>query len=97
MVIEGFKEFEAIRDFLYTRMRGYHATAPAATPLSRPPTLLPSPPGTGTSPAAPAHVDPDSELVSLLLAIRDELRQTREALESRAGGAIPPVLPPGHV
>src|SRR6187397_2914616 len=40
--IEGFKEFEAIRDFLYTRMRGYqaqphassgaqHLTAPAAT------------------------------------------------------------------
>src|SRR6266576_5708783 len=23
LVIEGFKEFEAIRDFLYTRMRGY--------------------------------------------------------------------------
>jgi putative membrane protein len=32
LVIEGFKEYEAIRDFLYTRMRGYHApvkTAPA--------------------------------------------------------------------
>ena len=25
LVIEGFKQFEAIRDFLYTRMRGYHA------------------------------------------------------------------------
>src|SRR6187551_3718381 len=25
LVIEGFKEFEAIRDFLYTRMRGYQA------------------------------------------------------------------------
>lgn len=24
LVIEGFKEYEAIRDFLYTRMRGYH-------------------------------------------------------------------------
>jgi uncharacterized membrane protein YdbT with pleckstrin-like domain len=33
LVIEGFKEFEAIRDFLYTRMRGYqsrHAPATAA-------------------------------------------------------------------
>ncbi len=29
LVIEGFKEYEAIRDFLYTRMRGYHAPAPA--------------------------------------------------------------------
>src|SRR5580765_2071298 len=25
LVIEGFKEFEAIRDFLYTRMRGYQS------------------------------------------------------------------------
>src|SRR3954468_4591777 len=24
LVIEGFKEYEAIRDFLYTKMRGYH-------------------------------------------------------------------------
>jgi putative membrane protein len=24
LVIEGFKQYEAIRDFLYTRMRGYH-------------------------------------------------------------------------
>ena len=28
VVIEGFKEFEAIRDFLYTRMRGYQAKKP---------------------------------------------------------------------
>ena len=28
LVIEGFKEYEAIRDFLYTRMRGYHARSP---------------------------------------------------------------------
>ena len=28
VVIEGFKEFEAIRDFLYTRMRGYQAKRP---------------------------------------------------------------------
>ena len=27
LVIEGFKEFEAIRDFLYTRMRGYQTEA----------------------------------------------------------------------
>ena len=37
LVIEGFKEYEAIRDFLYTRMRGYHVpgtTAPAGTPAA---------------------------------------------------------------
>src|SRR5262245_18810486 len=60
VVIEGFKEFEAIRDFLYTRMRGYQAKKPAAT-----------------------HAPADNEVVSLLLAIRDELQRTREALETR--------------
>src|SRR5213595_550012 len=29
LTIEGFKEYEAIRDFLYTRMRGYQTHAPA--------------------------------------------------------------------
>lgn len=60
VVIEGFKEFEAIRDFLYTRMRGYQAKKPDAV-------------------AAPST---DNEVVSLLLAIRDELQRTREALQS---------------
>ena len=60
VVIEGFKEFEAIRDFLYTRMRGYQAKkSPAAAPSQ------------------------DNEVVSLLLAIRDELQRTRETLEAR--------------
>ena len=94
MVIEGFKEFEAIRDFLYTRMRGYHAVEKSASlNVQRPP----SPPREGETPAAVAHAGGDGELVALLLAIRDELRQTREAIESRSGGAKPPGLPPGHV
>ncbi|HEY3664070.1 MAG TPA: PH domain-containing protein [Chthoniobacterales bacterium] len=68
LVIEGFKEYEAIRDFLYTRMRGYHA------------------PAKERATEAPASAgDPNAEIVSLLLNIRDELRQTREAL-----GKIPP-------
>ncbi len=61
LVIEGFKEFEAIRDFLYTRMRGYHAKKTVA--------------GTPTGAA--------DDVVQLLRGIRDELRQTREAVESR--------------
>jgi uncharacterized membrane protein YdbT with pleckstrin-like domain len=61
LVIEGFKEFEAIRDFLYTRMRGYQAKKTGA-----------SAPG-----------EPSDDVVRLLHGIRDELRQTREALESR--------------
>ncbi len=61
VTIEGFKEFEAIRDFLYAQMRG-------AREKSAPPPL-------------PAG---DDEAVTLLLAIRDELRQTRELLQTRA-------------
>ena len=64
VVIEGFKEFEAIRDFLYTRMRGYQAKKTvAATPRGA--------------------TAPGDEVVPLLLNIRDELRRTRELLESR--------------
>lgn len=61
LVIEGFKEYEAIRDFLYTRMRGYQS--PAKTP-----------------PLPGASADPNTEMISLLHTIRDELRQTRESL-----------------
>ena len=72
LVIEGFKEFEAIRDFLYTRMRGYQArhaahAAPAPTAAA----------------AATPSAGADSEVVSLLLSIRDELRRTQELLAAR--------------
>jgi membrane protein YdbS with pleckstrin-like domain len=82
LVIEGFKEYEAIRDFLYTRMRGYqsgHAAVPSAASVS---------PGTqGGAEGA--------EMVWLLQGIRDELRRTRELLE--AGKSNPPPTHPGHV
>ena len=70
MVIEGFKEYEAIRDFLYTRMRGYQTRTAA----------------TGTPPAADdpkAVSSQNAEAVSLLLSIRDELKRTRELIEAR--------------
>jgi|SRR4051812_21892272 uncharacterized membrane protein YdbT with pleckstrin-like domain len=79
LVIEGFKEFEAIRDFLYTRMRGYqtHTVMPKAE----------SPASAATGSAAAG----EQETLSLLTGIRDELRRTRELLESQAsstsGGA----------
>ena len=38
LVIEGFKEFEAIRDFLYTRMRGTKGGTVAASDSPVPPT-----------------------------------------------------------
>jgi putative membrane protein len=71
LVIEGFKEFEAIRDFLYTRMRGYQRKEPAAAAAV-------------TAEGQGASGDSDDEMVALLLNIRDELRRTRELLEQRS-------------
>jgi putative membrane protein len=81
MVIEGFKEFEAIRDFLYTRMRGYQSkpVGPAAVTAE-------------TAQGVPMGRGEEPEMVALLLNIRDELRRTRELLEQRsapAGGSSP--------
>ena len=67
MTIEGFKEYEAIRDFLYSRMRG------AREKTTHHPPPLPQESG--------------DETVTLLLLIRDELRQTRELLQTRPGKA----------
>jgi uncharacterized membrane protein YdbT with pleckstrin-like domain len=75
LVIEGFKEFEAIRDFLYTRMRGYQAKAAS-------PAAAAAPPGPGSSTERSAGSD--EEVVALLLSIRDELRRTRELFEQRS-------------
>jgi uncharacterized protein len=77
LVIEGFKEFEAIRDFLYTRMRGYQRKPGDAV--------------AATATGQKTSVDGDDEMVALLLNIRDELRRTRELLEQRSphSGAAP--------
>src|SRR3989442_2025943 len=91
LVIEGFKEFESIRDFLYTRMRGYQARnlpslGTAALPIDH------SAPGPGEAAAAPSATVPaaggNTEVIALLLSIRDELRGARELLEARS--ASPP-------
>jgi putative membrane protein len=69
MTIEGLLEYELVRDFLYTRMRGYRD---AAT----------QPQETMTSDTEPGPV-PKEELlaVDLLHQIRDEIRGTRMALQ----------------
>jgi putative membrane protein len=84
LVVEGFKEFEAIRDFLYTRMRGY-AGKPADAA------------GRSGMPPVPqlALNDGHAEMLNLLQGIRDELRLTRELLQRR--GPAPPLPPPGDV
>jgi len=82
LVIEGFKESETIRDFLYTRMRGYQ-TRNVPSPAMAAPT------------GAPSVTGENGEVVALLLGIRDELRRTRELLE--AGGRGSPPTPSRHV
>ncbi len=65
MVIEGFKNFEAIRDFLYSRMRGARGLETGSQPAVAP-----------EETAGPG----DREMVELLHGIRDELRQVRQNL-----------------
>ena len=77
LVIEGFKEFEAIRDFLYTRMRGYQQQPASVTAAA----IL----------EAPGTAKGGDEMVGLLLNIRDELRRTRELLEQRGAPPSPDV------
>jgi putative membrane protein len=74
LVIEGFKEFETIRDFLYSRMRGYQAKAASSAAAAQP----------GPASSTKRSAGGDEEAVALLLNIRDELRRTRELLEQRS-------------
>ena len=67
MSIEGLKEFEAVRDFLYSKMRGVKDhPAPAAAPA---PTLI--------------HPANEGELATVLREVAGELRAVRIALEAR--------------
>lgn len=70
MTIEGIVEFEKLRDFLYTKMRGYRdlAFAKHAAPPS----------------AAVHSVQIGGDTVKILTDISNELRATREALEKMA-------------
>ena len=105
LVIEGFKEYEAIRDFLYTRMRGFqvHAGTPRAA-AAEAPTGVAAGAGRGVLvPSAAPLSGSEADMVSLLAGIRDELRRTRELLEARRPAARPPqaqpppLQPPAHV
>jgi putative membrane protein len=74
LTIEGIKEFEALRDFLYARMRGVkdphvHPAAPIAPVLGGASSSLPS-----------------DEVAATLRQVVVELRAVREALEKRKLG-----------
>lgn len=73
MTIEGLREFEAVRDFLYHQMRGVKDPAPKTA----------APAATNPGPSA-AH---DAELAATLRAVAAELRATRLALEAKNGGS----------
>jgi putative membrane protein len=69
MTIEGIKEFEPLRDFLYSHMRGVrdghgHATAPGESPSN-------------------ATTQPSDELATTLREATRELRAIREILKQR--------------
>ena len=73
MTLEGLLEYQAVRDFLYSRMRGVkEKTAPSATSAQ------------ATGPGA-AGLDSKTaeELTSTLRAVCDELRAVRQAFEQR--------------
>lgn len=72
MTIEGIKEFTAVRDFLYARMRGVREERAGATPVA---------PADGV--AATAN---GSELAAALREVAAELRAVRTALAARDAG-----------
>jgi membrane protein YdbS with pleckstrin-like domain len=76
LTIEGFHEYEAIRDFLYTRMRGFQRGLPAPPGIAKPAAAVSASTG-GVG---------GGDVVGLLCEIRDELRGARVELERRGRG-----------
>jgi putative membrane protein len=72
-VLEGMERYDAVRDYLYARMRGTKEERRGSAP----------PDATGAPAAEGASAD--GELVALLHGIRDELEGARRALEAREG------------
>lgn len=76
MTIEGFRDFEAVRDFLYSRMRGARQGAHAGA--------LPAP--GEDAPGAGAAGGGTAEVAAALREVARELRAVREALSIERGG-----------
>lgn len=70
MTIEGLQDFEAVRDFLYSRMRGVRGMRPDSKPVL----------GEPLAPAVPDDID---EAVNALRETAAELRKLREELAAR--------------
>lgn len=74
MTIEGLREHQEIRDFLYSRMRGARAGTGGGTTT------------VGSAPAATLVSGGDDELATALRAVSAEIRALRESLPSAARG-----------
>jgi putative membrane protein len=73
MTIEGVQEFEALRDFLYSRMRGVKdGHAQSAAPVADSRAVMAAPPA--------------DALTAALREVAHELRAVREALARRESG-----------
>jgi putative membrane protein len=76
MTLEGLKEYEAVRDFLYARMRWVKDHAPAAA----------------ASASAATTTAPDAtELAATLRDVAHELRELRLALAARQAKETSPI------
>jgi putative membrane protein len=95
LVIEGFTEYEEIRDFLYTRMRGYQLSESVLPSGTQPATGSVNSAGSAASGTTKLQWG-DADAVSLLLGIRDELRRTRELLEAERKFAAETPKPPAN-
>jgi putative membrane protein len=92
MTIEGLQEFEAVRDYLYARMRGMREERHGGVRGAVGPA--------GAGPASPAAAGLDAaaveELATTLLTVARELREVSRTLAARSsGGAAGGVEPPG--
>jgi len=74
MTLEGLLEFEAVRDFLYSRMRGAKEGGHASAGTQR---------AAPTTAGATIDAKTAAELTATLRAVCDELRTLRQALEQR--------------
>jgi putative membrane protein len=97
MTLEGILESEAVRDFLYARMRGMRDVPGPADPAARPavgaPTELRPEPRPESWPMPGGAGQGDAELAAVLREVAGELRAMRSEL---AGSAPSPAHDPGE-
>ena len=85
MTIEGLKEFEAVRDFLYSRMRGMGKEGAGARVGGGASAAAAGRPAAAPTPGGGMDGETAAELTTTLLAVAQELRELRLALSQRQG------------